>query len=97
MRDAYTVRLIGEEPVNGQPATHIELIPKSKDMAQTFPRIELWISDATGIALQQKVFEKGGKDYQLTTYSNMKLRSDISDSQVKLDVPKGATYTNPLK
>ena len=97
LRDAYSIRLIGAEPVNGQPATRIELIPKSKDMAQTFPKIELWISDATGMALQQKLYEKGGKDYQLNTYSNMKLRSDISDSDVKLNVPKGATHTNPLK
>lgn len=95
LRDAYTIRWIGAEPINGQPAARIELTPKSKDMAQTFPKIELWISDASGMALQQKLFEKGGKDYNLATYSNMKLRSDITDSEVKPNFPKGALHTKP--
>jgi len=97
LRNEYSIRWIGPESINGQPAMHIELTPKSNDMAQTFPKMELWISDATGMALQQKLYEKGGKDYQLATYSNMKLRSDIADSEVKLNIPRGAHHTNPLK
>lgn len=95
LRNDYSIRLIGAEPVNGQPAWHIELTPKSQTMAQTFPKIELWISEGTGMALQQKLYEKGGKDYQMATYSNMKLRADISDADVKLNVPKGAHRTKP--
>ena len=97
LRNSYTIRLIGPETVNGQATKRVELIPKSSDMLQTFPKIELWISDSTGVALQQKLFDKGGKDYHLATYSNMKLRSDIADSEVKLDIPKGASRTYPLK
>ncbi len=96
LRNNYSIRLIGPEQINGQPTMHIELIPKSKDMAQTFPKMELWISDATGLALQQKLYEKGGKDYQLATYSNMKLRPDISDAEVKPNFPKNAVKTKPL-
>jgi outer membrane lipoprotein-sorting protein len=97
LRSAYSIRLIGAEAVNGQPTKRIELIPKSKEMLQIFPKIELWISDATGMALQQKLYDKGGKDYHLATYSNMKLRSDIADSEVKLNLPTGVHRTNPLK
>ena len=98
LRDAYTIRYVGAETINGQPAWRIELTPKSQDMAQTFPKIELWISDATGMAVQQKLYEKGGKDYNLATYSNMKLRSDIADSEVKPGFPKGAIHTKqPIK
>ena len=93
LRSAYTVRLLGQEPVNAQPTWHIELTPKSSEMAQTFPKIELWISTASGMALQQKLYDKGGKDYHLATYTNMKLRSDIPDSDLKLDLPKGVTRT----
>lgn len=97
LRNAYSIRLIGSEAVDGQPAWHIELIPKSKDMSDTFPKIELWISEATGMAVQQKLYDKGGRDYQLATYSNMKLRPNLPDPEVKLNVPKDAHRTNPLK
>lgn len=90
LQSAYRVRLVGEEAINGQPTTRLELIPKSSDMAQTFPKIELWISNATGLALQQKLYDKGGRDYHLATYSNMKMRPDISDSEIKLNIPKDA-------
>jgi outer membrane lipoprotein-sorting protein len=95
LRDGYNIRLVGQENINNQPTKRIELTPKSSDLAQTFPRIELWISTVTGMALQQKLYEKGGKDYQLATYSNMQLRSDIPDADVKLNIPKGVIVTKP--
>jgi outer membrane lipoprotein-sorting protein len=97
LRASYNIRFLGKEAINGEPTSHLELTPKSKDLAQTFPKIELWISDATGMALQQKLYEKGGKDYQVNTYSNMKLRADIPDAEVRLNAPKGAVRTKPLK
>ena len=97
LRGAYSVRLEGKETVNGEAAARIELLPKSKDVQQMFPKIELWISDASGIAVQQKLYEKGGKDYHLFTYSNIKFRPDIPDSEVKLDIPGNAVKTHPLK
>ena len=98
LRSAYNVRYEGQEAINGKPTSRIELTPKSADLAQTFPKIELWISKDTGMALQQKLYEKGGKDYHLATYSDMKLRSDIPDSEVKLNLPKGVIRTpSPIK
>src|SRR5436309_1208361 len=68
--------------------------PKFKGMpaelAAQFPKFELWISDATGISIQQKVYEQGG-NYSIATYSNMKLDPSIPDSAVKLNLPKGVT------
>ena len=95
LRGAYNIRYLSTETISGQPTWHIELIPKSPDTAQTFPKIELWISQATGIALEQKLYEKGGKDFQQFTYSDMKLRSDIPDSDVNANIPKDARHTKP--
>ena len=95
LRSAYSIRYIGQEPINGQPTWRIELTPKSSEAADTFPKIELWISQATGMALQQKLYEKGGKDYQLATYSNMKLRPEIPDADVKATYPKDARHNKP--
>jgi outer membrane lipoprotein-sorting protein len=90
LRDAYTVTYGGPDTVAGEKATRIVLVPKSADLAAQFPKFELWISDATGISIQQKVYEQGG-NYSIATYSNMKLDPNIPDSAVKLNLPKGVT------
>ncbi len=89
VRDAYTVTYGGPEAVAGEKATRIVLAPKSADVANMFQKFELWISDTTGISVQQKIYEKGG-NYTLATYPNMKLDPNVPDSEVKLpNLPKG--------
>jgi outer membrane lipoprotein-sorting protein len=95
IQDSYTVALGGPEKIEGQNATRLELTPKSKDLAAQFPRIELWISDDLGISVQQKL-EQQGKSYSVATYTNVKLNSNIPDSEVKLNLPKGVKVT-PLQ
>jgi len=90
LKDAYTVTYGGPETVAGEKATRIVLVPKSQDVANMFQKFELWISDATGISVQQKMYEKGG-NYSLATYPNMKLDPNIKDSEVKLVTPPGVT------
>ena len=93
---AYSIRLGGPETVAGQKATRIELIPKSQDVLEHLKRVDLWISDTMGIAVQQKLFEPGG-DYLLATYTNIKLRLNLPDSAVKLDLPKSVKREYPQK
>jgi outer membrane lipoprotein-sorting protein len=90
LRDGYTVTYVGPETVAGEKTSRIALAPKSAEVANLFPKIELWISDTTGISVQQKLHEKGG-NYTLATYANMKLDPNISDSEVKLNLPPGVT------
>jgi outer membrane lipoprotein-sorting protein len=90
LQRAYEVKLGGPETVGGEKTTRIELRPKSQDVASAYPRFELWISDAKGISVQQKVYEKGEKDYSMATYSNMKINAPIADSELKLNIPKNA-------
>jgi outer membrane lipoprotein-sorting protein len=90
LRDAYTVTYGGPETAAGEKTTRIVLVPKSADVANMFPKFELWISDASGISVQQKVHEKGG-NFTLATYPNMKLDPNIPDSAVKYNPPRGAT------
>lgn len=87
IQSAYAVKLGGEETVNGQKTVRMELTPKSPEKLAGFTRIDLWISEETGMAVQQKLFQTGG-DYTMATYSNMKLMANLSDSAVKLDLPK---------
>jgi outer membrane lipoprotein-sorting protein len=90
----YAVTLGGSETIAGETATRLELIPKSKELLEQWRKIELWVSEKTGNALQQKFYERG-KDYTLITYSNVQQNPDIPESAFKLDVPKG-TVKKPL-
>jgi outer membrane lipoprotein-sorting protein len=91
LQSAYTVTLGGPDLVNGEKATRIVLVPKSKEILQSVKKCELWVSDK-GITLQQK-FDQGGGDFLLSTYSKINLNANIPESSVKLDVPKGAKRT----
>jgi outer membrane lipoprotein-sorting protein len=83
----YNIKLGGPDNVNGQAAVRLELTPKSPEKLPGFTRIDLWISDSTGMAVQQKFLQTGG-DYTMATYSNMKLVSNLPDAAVKLELPK---------
>jgi len=82
---SYTVKFGGPDPVNGVPATRIELVPKTREILNYIKKCELWIPD-NGIPLEQK-FDQGGGDFQISTYSNMTLNPNLPD--LKLDLPKG--------
>jgi outer membrane lipoprotein-sorting protein len=93
LQSAYTISLGGPDTVAGQKTTRIILIPKDKELVKHYPKFELWISDETGIAVQQKVYGTGG-DYDVATYTNMKL-TNVPESDVKLQVPKDAVWNRP--
>jgi outer membrane lipoprotein-sorting protein len=84
----YTLQELGADAVNGQKAMRLELIPKSKEVLKQLPRIELWISAATGYPIQQKLHQTGG-DYMLATYSDVVINPHLPDSAYKLNLPKG--------
>jgi outer membrane lipoprotein-sorting protein len=85
--DGYQVSLGGSETVGGQPATRLILVAKDPQLLKTFPKVEVWYSDVTGIAVQQKWYDQGLADYTIQTYTNMKI-GPVSEAQVKLVVPK---------
>jgi outer membrane lipoprotein-sorting protein len=89
MKDEYKVTFGGPETVGGQAATRLVLIPNDPQLSQSFPKVEVWISDASGIAVQQKLYEKGLADYHVQTYTDMKI-GPVTEAQVRLVVPKDA-------
>jgi outer membrane lipoprotein-sorting protein len=91
LRGAYTIKAGGPETVKGEKTTRIEMTPKSADTLKYIKRCDMWMSDK-GVAIQQKFFETGG-DYVLTTYTNMVLNPSISDSALRLEIPKGVKIT----
>ena len=96
LQDAYSIKLGGPETAAGEKTTRIELVSKSKELLAHFKKFELWISDEKGITVQQKMHQSGG-DYILNTYTNMKVNPSLSDSDLKLNVPKNAKRERPQK
>ncbi|MGO9262544.1 MAG: LolA family protein [Bryobacteraceae bacterium] len=95
LKSAYMVTMGGPETVGDQKATRIVLTPKDKELAKHYPKFELWISDQTGIAVQQKFYGTGG-DYEVATYTHMTLMN-VPESDVKLQVPKDAVWNRPVR
>jgi outer membrane lipoprotein-sorting protein len=87
LRNSYKVELGGPETVAGQKTIRLVLTPRSQDVLAKLTKVELWISDTLGIAVQQKFWEPGG-DYTLETYTNVKLNP--GPPELKWDIPKDA-------
>jgi outer membrane lipoprotein-sorting protein len=95
LQENYTVRLLGADTKDGQKVTGLELIPKKKDILQHIKKFELWLSDKTGLPVEQKIYPGG--QYVVITYSNARVNPDLPDSALKLQVPKETKREYPQK
>jgi len=89
---SYTIRFGGEEAAGDQKIARLELTPKSDETH--LKRVDLWISDATGLPVRQKLYWPGD-DYDVATYSNVKTNVNLPDMALKLDLPKGVKREFP--
>jgi outer membrane lipoprotein-sorting protein len=95
LQASYNVRLVGPDTIGGQKSELLELIPKSKEVLQHLVKLEMWVAES-GYPVQQKFYLKGG-DYQLATYSEMKINPDLPESALKLRVPKNVKREYPQR
>jgi outer membrane lipoprotein-sorting protein len=96
LRRDYALKALGDDTVNGEKTSRIELTPKDKAVLQQFPKIELWIPLTKGYPVQQKLYQRGG-DYMLITYSDVAINPPLPDSAFKLNLPKGVKREFPQK
>ena len=95
MKSGYEVSWKGVENVNGQPADHLQLVPRSADVLKRLKRADLWIPAGSGVPVQQQFFTSASGDFMTMTYMNMKANAAVSDDQFKLKIPKGAKVEHP--
>jgi outer membrane lipoprotein-sorting protein len=95
LQASYNLRLVGQDTLGGQKTEILELIPKSKEVLQHLTKLEMWVAE-NGYPVQQKFYLKGG-DYQLATYSDMKINPDLPDSALKLKTPKNVKREYPQR
>ncbi len=92
----YKVRLVGTETIAGQPATHLELTPKSKQAQDIFKKADLWLAPDANHPVREKI-HKNDQDYTLITYTNVKLNPPLSDKDLELNLPPGVKKITPQK
>lgn len=90
----YALKVTGEETIDGKATTRLELTPKGNSQLLSLKRIEVWIGNADGYPVRHKMVEASG-DFKQATYSGMKINPPISDSDVRLDLPKDVKKEYP--
>jgi outer membrane lipoprotein-sorting protein len=88
----YNFDFIKDEMLNGQMTTVLRLTPKSGGQ---FANIELWVSQQTGLPVQQKFFERNG-DYTVVTLKNLQLNPNIPDSAFNVNLPNGTKVVDKI-
>jgi outer membrane lipoprotein-sorting protein len=83
----YSVSYGGPESINGEATTRLQLVSKNAEVLRQLSKFELWVSDKTGEPVQQKFYEPSG-DYNMFTYSDMKINPNLPDSDLEKH-PKG--------
>jgi len=87
LASSYEIRDLKHETVDGQAATHLELIPKSPAVAKQLKSIEIWISDANQCPVRQTFhFPDGG--FRTAQFSALEVNPKFPGGA--FDLPKGA-------
>jgi outer membrane lipoprotein-sorting protein len=87
IRNVYDTTLVGEETINGQKTSILELKPKSVKMSALFSKIRLWMDQTRWIPIQTQLTEAGG-DYMIVKFTNIKMNVNIPESAFDLKMPK---------
>lgn len=92
----YSLKVQGEETVETQKTTRLEMIPKSSEARQHLKSVEIWFAQTSGYPVQQKFCQSSG-DYVVVTYTDTKLNPNLPDSAVRLQLPPGVKREYPQK
>ena len=85
---AYTVKLTGEEGINGDKTSILELTPRRENVAAQLAKVQLWMSEESWLPVQQKFVESSG-DYLLTRYTGVQVNRQLPPSTFEIQAAKG--------
>jgi outer membrane lipoprotein-sorting protein len=91
LQKSYTIKLNGEEVLEGDTTAILELTPRKENIAAQLTKVQLWISEESWIPVQQKFFEAGG-DYLITRYTAVKVNRQLPPSTFRDPFPKDAKH-----
>jgi outer membrane lipoprotein-sorting protein len=92
LHNAYNIKYVQEEDVEGDMNVELELTPHRETAAAQISKIQLWVSEESWLPTQQKFFQSGG-DYLIARYRSVKVnRRDLPASAFELNAPGNATH-----
>jgi hypothetical protein len=81
----------------GQPAIHLQLIPKAPEGRQYIQKLELWVPEqGDPYPMREKILEPS-RDYRLVTYSDLKINPPLQSDALQLKLPAGVKTEYPGK
>lgn len=96
LQKAYRIQMGGEDVLEGQKTSRIQLTPLSAEAQQHLRRVEIWIPLSGGLPIQQKFFQSSG-DYVLVSYADVKVEPNLPESAAQLNLPKTVKREYPQK
>jgi outer membrane lipoprotein-sorting protein len=96
LQKSYDLKMAGVETIGGVATTRIEMTPKSDELKKLITKIELWIPEGKDTPIQEKVTEPS-KNYELITYSDVKVNPNLPDSSFELKLPEKVKKIRPQK
>lgn len=96
LAEGYELKWLGVEAVEGQPASHLELTPKSAEVRKHLKKAELWISDRGGHPVRQKLYFLAG-DYSLISYTGVRINPAQGGAALALRLPRNVKREFPQK
>lgn len=89
----WTVTYIGTETVGGVSAAKLQLVPRDPSLAQSTPKVFLWIDTDKGVAVKQQRFDASG-NYLVFAYSNIRINASLPSGAFDLKPPAGTQIVN---
>jgi outer membrane lipoprotein-sorting protein len=96
LQKSYDLKTSGTETIGGAATTRIEMTPKSAELKKLITKIELWIPEGQDNPIQEKVTEPS-KNYELITYSDIKVNPSLPDSAFEPKLPEKVKKIHPQK
>lgn len=96
LRKSYDLKMSGTETIGGVATARIEMTPKSAELNKLITKIELWIPEGQDTPFQEKVTEPS-KNYELITYSDVRVNPSLPDSSFELRLPTKVKKIYPQK
>jgi outer membrane lipoprotein-sorting protein len=96
LQKSYDLKMAGMETIGGVATTRIEMTPKSDELKKLITKIELWIPEGQDTPIREKVTEPS-KNYELITYSDVKVNPSLPDSSFELKLPEKVKKIRPQK
>ena len=80
----YDVKDLGVESIDGHETAKLELTPKSAEMRNSVPKLEMWVSTKTWQPVRQKLYQSSNGDYRIYAYSNIEINPSLKSGDFKL-------------